>query len=90
MENPFLPITKELKEVKNLLHELLRKPKEDLSNKLYTVKEAADLFKVDEQTVRNKIKRGEIKATKFGGLTRIYHYEIFNSLEEVKSIKYKR
>lgn len=51
MDNPFVVIQSDLKEVKGLLNKLLNKPKEDLSNKLYTIKEAAMLLKVDKQTV---------------------------------------
>lgn len=80
----------DLNEVIRLLNLILNKPKEDLSQRLYTVKEASLLFKVTELTVRNKIKAGEIKAFKFGDSVRIKHIEIFNSLQEVKSIKYKR
>lgn len=90
MDNPFTMIQSDLKEVKGLLNKLLNKPTEDLSNKLYTVKEAAILFKVNEQTVRNRIKLGDIKAFKIGDLVRIKYTEIYDSLDEVKSIKYKR
>lgn len=91
MDNTHLLIqSSDLREVKSLLNQILNRPKEDLSQKLYTVKEASLLFKVTELTVRNKIKAGEIKAFKIGDSVRIKHEEIFNSLQEVKSIKYKR
>lgn len=90
MDNPFTIIQSDLKEVKGLLTKLLNKPKEDLSNKLYTVEEAAILLVCSKQTVRNRIKSGSIKAFKIGDLVRIKHTEIYDSLNEVKSIKYKR
>lgn len=90
MDNPFTLIQSDLKEVKGLLTKLLNKPKEDLSSKLYTIKEAAELLKVDKQTVRNHIEKGNLKATNFGRSIRIPHNEIFNSLNEIKSLKYKR
>ena len=90
MDNPFAIIQSDLKEVKGLLTKLLNKPKEDFSNKLYTIKEAAVLLKVDKQTVRNHIEKGTLKATNFGRSIRIPHYEIFDALDEIKSLKYKR
>lgn len=89
MQNPFLPISQELQEVKNLLLELINKPSEE-EDKLYSVKEASVLLKVDQQTVRSKIKKGILPAIKFGNRYRIHHKDIFDSLGEVKSLKYKR
>lgn len=88
--NPFDAIHCELSELKVLVKQMLTKPKEDLSSKMYTIKEAAILFRVDKQTVENHIKRGGLKANKFGGRKLIKHYDIFNTLEEVKSLKYQR
>ncbi len=90
MQNPFESIQVELVEIKSLVTQLLSKPEEDYSNKLYTIKEAASLLKVDRQTVRNHINRGNIKATFIGRRILIPHAELFDSLNEVKSIKYKR
>jgi excisionase family DNA binding protein len=90
MQNPFETIQLELKELKGLVTQLLTKPKEDLSQKRYTIKEAAELFNVDAQTVRNHIERGNIKATFIGRRILIAHDELFGSLNEVKSLKYKR
>jgi len=63
MQNPFENIQVELVEIKSLVTQLLNKPEEDYTHKLYTIKEAASLLKVDRQTVRNHINRGTIKAT---------------------------
>lgn len=90
MNNPFDPIYNELIELKSLVNQLLHKPEEDLSNKLYTLNEASDILKVDRQTVRNHIDRGTINATFIGRRILISHSELFDSLNEVKSIKYKR
>ncbi len=90
MNNPFENIQGELTEIKNLVTQLLNKPEENLSNKLYTLNEAAGLLKVDRQTVRNHIDRGTITATFIGRRILISHNELFDSLNEVKSIKYKR
>lgn len=90
MQNPFETLQSELTEIKNLVTQLLKKPKGDTSNKLYTIKESATLLKVDKQTIRNHIDRGNIKATFIGRRILIPHAELFDSLNEVKSIKYKR
>ncbi|QXP69323.1 helix-turn-helix domain-containing protein [Polaribacter sp. R2A056_3_33] len=85
------PLHKEIAEVKGLLLKLLCKPEEDdLSNKLYTLNEAANLLKVDRQTVRNHISRGTINATFIGRRILIPHNELYDALNEVKSIKYQR
>lgn len=90
MKNPFEPLYNDMAEIKGLVHQLLSKPEEKLSNKLYTLNEAADILKVDRQTIKNHIDRGNLKATKISNRFRIAHNELFNSLNEVKSIKYKR
>jgi len=90
MDNPFLLLSNRFGVLETKMDQLLNRPKENLNKKLYTVKEASILYKVSELTVRNKIKAGEIKAFKIGDSVRIKHEEIFNSLHEVKSIKYKR
>ncbi|RXG30680.1 helix-turn-helix domain-containing protein [Leeuwenhoekiella marinoflava] len=90
MNNPFEPLHNEIIELKSLVLQLLHKPEEDLSNKLYTLNEASDILKVDRQTVRNHIDRGTINATFIGRRILIPHNELFDALNEVKSIKYKR
>jgi len=90
MNNPFEPLHNEIIELKSLVLQLLHKPEEDLSNKLYTLNEASDILKVDRQTVRNHIDRGTINATFIGRRILISHSELFDALNEVKSIKYKR
>lgn len=88
--NPFEAIHSELNELKGMVKQILTTPKEDLSTRLYTVKEAAAILKVDKQTVNNHINRGNIKATFIGRRKLINHEELFDSLNEVKSLKYKR
>lgn len=90
MQNKFEIIIPELEEVKDLLLQLLNQPEKDLSNKMYTIKEAAKLLRVDRQTVRNHIDRGNISATFIGRRILIQHVELFDSLNQVKSLKYKR
>ncbi|AIN72037.1 conserved hypothetical protein [Flavobacterium psychrophilum] len=88
--NPFDSIQIELNEIKVLLKEISSKPSEDLTSKLYTVSEAASILKIDKQTVSNHILKGNIKATKIGRRILLTHSELFDSLNEVKSLKYKR
>ncbi|AIG29400.1 hypothetical protein IA01_02475 [Flavobacterium psychrophilum] len=88
--NPFDSIQIELNEIKVLLKEISTKPSEDLSSKLYTVGEASSILKIDKQTVKNHILKGNIKATKIGRRILLTHSELFDSLNEVKSLKYKR
>lgn len=91
MNNPFEIITEELAEIKALLKESYKDPIID-KNKRYSIKEAAELMKVSPLTIRNHIKRGNIKAERIGKGRKytIRHDELFNSLNEVQSIKYKR
>lgn len=92
MQNPFETIQSELKELKGLVTQLLTEPKEDLSQKKYTLKQAAALFNVDTQTINNYIKKGRIKAEQIGVRSRILisHTELYDSLNQIKSLKYKR
>ena len=62
MNNPFETIDKRLSNIENLLVEINSKPKEDLSNKRYSIKEAAKLLNVIPLTIINHIKKGNIKA----------------------------
>lgn len=57
---------------------------------MYIIREAGNVLHVDGQTVRNHIKGGNIKATFIGRRILINHEELFDSLNEVKSLKYKR
>ena len=90
MQNPFDIILEEIKVLNSKLDTLILKPKEDLSNKRYSIKEAAEILGVIPLTVRNHIKNGNIKAERFGRKYYILHSELFDALNEVKSLKYKR
>ena len=60
------------------------------ANKTYEVKEAAKIKRCSEQTIYKEIKKGNLKAEQFGRKYLIPHSELFNSKNEVKSLKYKR
>jgi excisionase family DNA binding protein len=55
-----------------------------------TIQEASKQLKVSEQTIRNYVKRGMIKANKVGRRILIETTSIDKALSEVKSLKYKR
>lgn len=94
MTNPFEELHNEIKGVSLLVQTLIDKQQDDLVSKFYTRQEAAEILRVDVQTIDNRIDSGTIKAFKSETNKRskilIPHSELFNSLNEVKSIKYKR
>lgn len=89
-----MDLLKEFQEVKQNQKELLRliqsKPKEDLSNKRYSIKEASEILGVIPLTIRNYIRSGNLKAERLGRKYYIKHSDLYNALNEVKSLKYKR
>ena len=74
-----------LEQLRKFMTENLSPPK-----RKYTVKEAAIKFNVTELTIRNYIQKGYIKADKIGRRILIDAVELEKSLDEVKSLKYKR
>ena len=90
MSNPFEILNKRLSNIESILLDLKQKPKEDTSNKRYSIKEAAKILDVIPLTIRNHIKNGTIKAQKLGRKYYILHSELYDAFDEVKSIKYKR
>ena len=60
------------------------------SKKHYSVKELAEASPVCEQTIRNWITSGKLKAKKLGGRLLIDESDFHNALSDVKSLKYKR
>ncbi|MGJ8743816.1 helix-turn-helix domain-containing protein [Polaribacter sp.] len=73
----------------NPLQELINS-KLNPKKKNVTVKEAAKLLNVSEQTIGNYIKKGTISASKIGRRIVINVESLENKLKEVKSLKYKR
>lgn len=90
MQNPFESLHREIGVLNKKLDTLISKPKEDLSNKRYSIKEASELLGVIPLTIRNHIKNGNIKAERLGRKYYILHSELFDAFNEVKSLKYKR
>ena len=89
MSNPFELINERLSNIESLLLEIKHKPVEEEQSQNLTVKEAAVLLKVSDQSVHNYIKRGILPAQKIGRILLIKREDIENSLKGVKSLKYK-
>jgi len=90
MNNPFETLNQRLANIESLLLEIKHKPEEQEKPENLTVKETAKFLKVSEQSVHNYIKKGFIPAKKVGRILLINRTDIDNSLEGVKSLKYKR
>ncbi|QYA27086.1 helix-turn-helix domain-containing protein [Gramella sp. MT6] len=90
MNNPFETLNQRLANIETLLLEIKHKPEDKEKPENLTVKETAKLLKVSEQSVHNYIKKGFIPAKKVGRILLINRTDIDNSLEGVKSLKYKR
>ena len=73
----------------NPLQELINS-KLNPKKKNVTVKEAAKMLNVSEQTIKSYIKKGTISASKIGRRIVINLETLEKSLNEVKSLKYKR
>ena len=88
--NPFQPIMDGIEELKELLHSIQKEPELELKKKFYSFKEASEILKVDYQTVRSHVLKGNIKAEQLGRFYRINHLDLMAALKNVKSLKYKR
>lgn len=88
--NPFQSLEERLENIECLLREIKSQPKEEIQDKLYSVNEAADILGIAEVTLRLWVKQGKIKAERFGRRIRIRHKDLYDSGEEVKSLKYQR
>jgi excisionase family DNA binding protein len=90
MNNPFETINERLSNIESLLIDIKHKPREEEKSENLTVKETAEVLKVSTQSVHNYIKKGFIPAKKTGRILLIKRADLNNSLQEVKSLKYKR
>ena len=88
--NPFQTILDEIGEVKQLIHSIKKEPELELKKRFYSFKEAAQILKLDYQTVRSHVLKGNIKSEKIGRFYRINHLDLMDALHSVKSLKYKR
>ena len=88
--NPFQTILDEIGEVKQLIHSIKKEPELELNKRFYSFKEAAQILKLDYQTVRSHVLKGNIKSEKIGRFYRINHLDLMDALHGVKSLKYKR
>ncbi|QCX00116.1 helix-turn-helix domain-containing protein [Aggregatimonas sangjinii] len=90
MKNPFETIDQRLSSIENLLLEFVCKEAVEEKSENLTVKEAAEVLKVSEQSVHNYIKRGFFSAKRLGRVLLIKRADLDEALTEVKSMKYKR
>ena len=64
--NPFQPIMDGLEELKELIYSIKKEPEIELKKNFYSFKEASEILKLDYQTVRSHVLKGNIKAEKIG------------------------
>lgn len=90
MQNPYLILQEQLNENKLLLKQVLSQLV-DNRPEYYTIEEAAEIIGCDIQTINRHIKKGHLKAKRFGPrMKRIPKEELFDNAGEVKSLRYKR
>jgi len=90
MTNPFEIIEQRLSNIESLLLTIKHKPEASTQQENLNVKESATLLKVSEQSILNYIKKGFLPAQKIGRGYLIKRSDIDNSLQEAKSLRYKR
>lgn len=88
--NPFQIILDELRHIKQLIVSIQNEPEKELRKTYYSIKECSKILKLDYQTVRAHILKGNIKAEQIGRFYRVNHAHLMEALSEVKSLKYKR
>ncbi len=88
--NPFQTILDELGEVKDLLYSLKKEPEIELKRNCILSRNAAQILKLDYQTVCSHILKGNIKAEQIGRFYRSTILILLDALNEVKSLKYRR
>lgn len=94
MENPinkfFDNFNLKLDEINNSIEELKNVIETENQDKMYSVEEASEITKCSKQTIRSLVKRGLIKGHRLGRKILIPHKELYDSVGEIKSLKYKR
>jgi excisionase family DNA binding protein len=88
--NPFEIIAERLNAIEELLLKMKAPKKAEEPKKMISVRELAKQIGTSELTIRNWIKEGKLKAVRMGGLIFIPAGQFEESMEEVKSLKYKR
>lgn len=83
-------ILDELGEIKQLLNSIRKEPEIELKKRFYSIKESSEILKLDYQTVRSHILKGNIKSERIGRFYRVNHLDLMEALQSVKSLKYKR
>ncbi len=90
LSNPFQTILEKLGSIEEKLQAIQDEPDEKLKKKYYSIKEASQILKIDYQTVRSHIIKGNLKAEKIGRFYRIQHFDLMDALHDTKSLKYRR
>ncbi len=90
MGNPFELLEERLTKIESLLGTVLDSLQSEEKEINFTVEEAAEYLRVSEQSIYKYIKEGDIPATRPGRKYLIAKSDLENSLDEVKSLKYKR
>jgi len=88
--NPFETLENKLNNIECLLVTLCNQPQTEPQPENCNVKEAAEILKVSEQSIHNYIKKGSLPAKKLGRQYLIKRADLESSLQEVKSLKYRR
>ena len=90
ISNPYQLILDEITSVKEILKSIQKEPELELKKKFYSIKEVSEILKLDYQTIRSHILKGNIKSEKIGRFYRVNHLDLMEALKDVKSLKYKR
>lgn len=89
MNNPFDVLNQRLSKIESLLCDIHANTTAE-EDQFCEVKEAAKILRVSEQSILSYIKKGLIKAKKFGRPYLIPKSELFDDNGNVKSLKYRR
>ena len=90
MNNPFDLIENRLTNIETLLLDIKQQRKSKTLLRKYNVQEASDICRCSKLTIYSRIRKGDIKAERFGRRYLIPHSELFDDKNIVKSLKYKR
>jgi excisionase family DNA binding protein len=88
--NPFDQISEQIGTLTSIVLTIKTELIEQKNKQYFNLKEAGDLLGVSEQTIRRNVKKGFLKAHLLGKKMVIPYTEIYDNLNQVKSIKYQR
>lgn len=89
--NPFTILENQISDIKRIVLEIKNTPREDYSIKYYSLKEAGEIIKKSDQTLKNYAKKGWIRIEGSGPREKlINHYQIFNKDNSLKQFPPQR